>query len=77
MSMTMPFGKHKGESVETLPKRYLKWLQKEVDLREPLATAVDCAIRGKPYIPPKPPKSMEQLVDEIVKPFDVETLKGN
>lgn len=36
----MPFGKYRGCPVEDLPEGYLNWLIENVDLREPLRTAV-------------------------------------
>ena len=37
---TMPFGKHKGRPIATLPDSYLEWLTSLPDLREPLASEV-------------------------------------
>jgi hypothetical protein len=37
---TMPFGKHRGKSLQTLPDDYLQWLVGNVELREPLRSAV-------------------------------------
>jgi uncharacterized protein (DUF3820 family) len=68
----MPFGKHKGKPVEQVPKGYLRWLKTNVELRGPLAEAVDCVLAGKPI--PKP-VSIEELVEQIVKPFDLEQLR--
>jgi len=36
----MPFGKYKGWPVSELPYHYLRWLWENVELREPLRTAV-------------------------------------
>lgn len=36
----MPFGKFKGWPVDEIPEDYLNWLVENVDLREPLASAV-------------------------------------
>lgn len=38
--MNMPFGKFKGVPVDELPQDYLSWLWTEVDLRDPLRSAV-------------------------------------
>jgi hypothetical protein len=32
----MPFGKHKGKSLQQVPKQYLDWLIGNGDLREPM-----------------------------------------
>lgn len=36
----MPFGKHKGLPVAELPDDYLRWLWEDVELRDPLRSAV-------------------------------------
>jgi len=41
----MPFGKHKGEMLGDIPKSYLEWLQKNTNLKEPLATCVDRTVK--------------------------------
>lgn len=38
--MRMPFGKFKGVALEDCPLDYLFWLSENIDLREPLCTAV-------------------------------------
>lgn len=38
--MRMPFGKFKGFDVDELPQDYLRWLIENIDLREPLRSAV-------------------------------------
>jgi Putative quorum-sensing-regulated virulence factor len=43
--MKMPFGKYKGHEVEALPEAYLLWLWENVELREPLRSAVRRALR--------------------------------
>lgn len=40
MSMRMPFGKYRGLLVNELPYGYLNWLIENIDLREPLRSAV-------------------------------------
>jgi len=45
--MIMRFGKYKGFPVEYLPTDYLFWLWREVDLREPLLSAVQCEIQDR------------------------------
>lgn len=36
----MPFGKHMGKPLNTLPRKYLRWLLDNCNLREPLKTDV-------------------------------------
>ena len=36
----MPFGKHRGQHVANLPPQYLSWLTGNVDLKDPLKSAV-------------------------------------
>jgi hypothetical protein len=45
--MRMPFGKHKGCPVHSLPEDYLSWLWENVELREPLRSAVWEALEGR------------------------------
>jgi len=40
MKMKMPFGKYKNWDLSELPDNYLEWLRFEIDLREPLLSAV-------------------------------------
>lgn len=63
--MLMPFGKHKGKHVSTLPKSYLRWLRQNVELKGELAAAVDAALG----IANKQERSVEALVDQIIQPF--------
>jgi hypothetical protein len=37
----MPFGRHKGLRLDTLPEDYLAWLRGLDDLREPLRSAIE------------------------------------
>jgi len=43
----MPFGKYRGVNVEALPEPYLLWLLENIDLREPLRSAVEEALTGE------------------------------
>jgi hypothetical protein len=38
--MKMPFGKYKNYFLSDLPDDYLEWLRFDIDLREPLRTAI-------------------------------------
>jgi len=38
--MRMPFGRHKGEPLDTLPGDYFDWLL-TIDLKEPLKSAIE------------------------------------
>jgi hypothetical protein len=44
---TMPFGKHKGKTIKSLPKGYLAWLSANCNLSDDLREAVQCALQGK------------------------------
>jgi Putative quorum-sensing-regulated virulence factor len=44
----MPFGKFKGQPVEDLPPPYLHWLWENIELRDPLYSAVRAALGEKP-----------------------------
>lgn len=42
--MEMPFGKYRGYELESLPFDYLTWLWENIQLREPLRTAISGAL---------------------------------
>ena len=42
--MKIPFGRHKGQEVTTLPHDYLNWIRDNLSLRTELAEAVDKAL---------------------------------
>lgn len=50
----MPFGKHRGCEVADLPKAYLDWLYRNVELREPLQSEVILALFGFSYFSEMP-----------------------
>jgi hypothetical protein len=61
MSETLfPFGKHRGEKITDIPRRYLGWLLRECDLREPLRAEVEAAYNRKPM-----PKSDDERIAEM------------
>lgn len=49
--MKMPFGKHKGEPVASLPLPYCRWLNKNVSLRGELAEAIAARLGRQPANP--------------------------
>jgi len=61
--MIFPFGKHKGKNVADVPKGYLRWLLQNVELREPLLTAVRRAKAGLP-------------IEDAISNIDVERILG-
>ncbi|MBA2883060.1 hypothetical protein HNR65_003417 [Desulfosalsimonas propionicica] len=46
--MKMPFGKYRGFEVDEIPEDYLRWLVKNVNLREPLRSSVFEALDEHP-----------------------------
>ena len=56
--MLMPFGKYKGQDLETLTDDYLLWMAANIPLRDPLLSAVTEEIteRGWDLPPPPPPQ---------------------
>ena len=58
--MNMPFGKHKGQEIHTIPHDYLLWLKGNVDLWGDLMRAVEAGLEGKAFMPP----TSEERVDE-------------
>ena len=53
--MRIPFGKYKGQDITALPDEYLLWLLENIELRDPLLSAVEeeVAERGL-ELPPLP-----------------------
>jgi hypothetical protein len=69
--MKMPFGKHKGKELTEIPRGYLRWLQGNIELSGWLAHGVSQALVGKAVMDqPIREKSQDELVHEIVKPWD-------
>lgn len=49
----MPFGKHKGKEIHTLPRNYLTWCLKTLDKISPdLRKAMEFGTNGKEWNPP-------------------------
>jgi hypothetical protein len=65
----MPFGKHRGKPVAELPLGYLRWLVDNVDLREPLLSAVEAVVNGGP-LPCELDQDTEDRINEIIKSWD-------
>jgi Putative quorum-sensing-regulated virulence factor len=64
--MKMPFGKHKGQNVRTLPKKYLQWLDRTVGLRGQLLNEVRNILYGEPM--PIIPREID--INKVVKDFE-------
>ena len=59
--MKMPFGKHKGQEIHTIPRSYLAWMKDNITtLKGDLLGAVDAGLAGKPFEPP----GTKERVDE-------------
>jgi len=52
--MKINFGKHAGEEVASLPKRYLKWLANNVKLQGDLLHEIHYLVYGTPRPEPAP-----------------------
>lgn len=59
--MKMPFGKHKGQEIHTIPHDYLLWFRDNIkNLNGDLLRAVIAGLDGKPFEPP----TIKERVDE-------------
>ena len=59
--MKMPFGKHKGQEIHTIPHDYLLWFKDNINnLHGDLLRAVVAGLEGKPFEPP----TIKERVDE-------------
>jgi hypothetical protein len=65
--MLMPFGKHKGQRVETLPRDYLIWLQKNVALREPLRSEIASLLT--PHTEPASPTIVQNIYHQLARKY--------
>ncbi|MDA9778778.1 DUF3820 family protein [Rubripirellula sp.] len=61
--MKMPFGKYKGRCLRDVPHEYLRWLESNVDLFDPLQTAVACVIDGRP-MPDE--VNIDDMLDQVI-----------
>lgn len=44
--MKMPFGKYQGTTIEQLPRHYLKWALRNINLTDALRGAMEAALNG-------------------------------
>ena len=51
---TLPFGKHAGQPLDTVPTPYLDWLAREARLSSGLRAAVAAELRARGSTPPPP-----------------------
>lgn len=59
--MKMPFGKHQGQEIHTIPHDYLLWFRDNItNLHGDLLRAVDAGLEDKPFEPP----TIQERVDE-------------
>lgn len=59
--MKMPFGKHIGKEIHTVPQDYLRWFKNNItNLHGDLLKAVEAALEGKPFQPP----TIKERVDD-------------
>jgi len=62
--MLMPFGRHKGEEVADLPRRYLLWLKRTVKLYGDLQEEVEAILSGKSL---EPKESFDTVLQKLQK----------
>jgi hypothetical protein len=46
--MQMPFGRHKGQEIASLPQDYLEWIRSNLHLTGPVAEEIDRALGHDP-----------------------------
>ena len=64
---TMPFGRHKGKPLSALPHDYLAWLHEQIELREPLRSAVAREVdRRFPLTGKQPAPEVRHTAKEII-----------
>ena len=71
MKRTWPYGKHKGQALDTIPRGYLRWALDNVRMDERLRTAVQLVVAKQP-LPDEPEEiDVDARVHEIVQPVDI------
>jgi Putative quorum-sensing-regulated virulence factor len=65
----MPFGKFKGAPVEDLPSSYLWWLVENIELREPLKSAIEDEVESRSFRSEEPavPEEILAAAGDIVR----------
>jgi uncharacterized protein (DUF3820 family) len=72
MSMTMPFGKHRGTSLDNLDLSYIEWLLDQEFVNGALKRALELQVedRSRPQLvqtgAPKPPAALESYLRQII-----------
>ena len=57
----MPFGKHRGEPLDQVPVKYLKWCLREIKTLSPdLKASINAVLSGRPQ-----PKSDYEQIDAL------------
>lgn len=65
--MKMPFGKHKGQEIHTIPPDYLRWCRDNVaNLNGYLLRAVLAGLEGEPFEPPTVEERIDKGIQEML-----------
>lgn len=72
--MKMPFGKHKGQDMATLPQNYLRWIVDTFDDGEIKAEA-ERILSGPDIALERESKSLEEQANEILGEKPIELLR--
>jgi hypothetical protein len=79
---TMPFGKYKGQRLDTIPRKYLQWVLKNLSLSTELQVSIETILTvrafygwdDEAYWDAYPmgylPKSDDELLDEVFKKYE-------
>jgi hypothetical protein len=63
----MPFGKHKGEDIDDVPRDYLRWVLSNVDLRDHGLKRAICDRLDMPAEQPRAPEPPVGAIEKLIR----------